>query len=318
MLILGIMCLGIFIGSRFFPAAQKEKNEALQLFCTLILIFSMGIGLGQWEGFLEELMRLGLQSFLFCLIPTVLSILFVQFLARRFMVCKGRETEACGSRDQAEAVSEAEPKGAPGGTDFMVFFALGALLAGIILGALFPRARFFALLAARSDVILYILMASVGISVGLRRGVFQQIRRYRLRIFIIPAGIVAASIAGGLLGSLLMGFPVHEGISVAGGLGWYSLAGVAIGNLAGARLGSIAFLSNLMRELLAFFLIPLLSRRFGSCACIAPAAATSEDTTLPMLIRYTDEETVILSVFNGIICSAVVPVLIACCYAHLR
>ena len=134
MLILGIMCLGIFIGSRFFPAAQKEKNEALQLFCTLILIFSMGIGLGQWEGFLEELMRLGLQSFLFCLIPTVLSILFVQFLARRFMVCKGRETATRGSRDQAEAVSETEPKGAPGGTDFMVFFALGALLAGDVRG----------------------------------------------------------------------------------------------------------------------------------------------------------------------------------------
>lgn len=48
--------------------------------------------------------------------------------------------------------------------------------------------------------------------------------------------------------------------------------------------------------------------------CIAPAGATSEDTTLPMMIRYTNEETVVLSVFNGVICSALVPFLISFCY----
>ena len=48
--------------------------------------------------------------------------------------------------------------------------------------------------------------------------------------------------------------------------------------------------------------------------CIAPAGATSEDTTLPMMIKYTDEETVVLSVLNGMICSAFVPVLISLCY----
>ena len=69
-----------------------------------------------------------------------------------------------------------------------------------------------------------------------------------------------------------------------------------------------------MREIGAFFMIPYISRHFNACTCIAPAAATSEDTTLPMLIRYTNEETVVLSVFNGIICSAAVPVLISLCY----
>ena len=37
-------------------------------------------------------------------------------------------------------------------------------------------------------------------------------------------------------------------------------------------------------------------------------------TTLPMMIRYTNEETVVLSVFNGVICSALVPFLISFCY----
>ena len=42
----------------------------------------------------------------------------------------------------------------------------------------------------------------------------------------------------------------------------------------------------------------------------APAAATSEDTTLPMLMKYTSGEVVMMAVLNGIICSAAVPVLI--------
>ena len=45
--------------------------------------------------------------------------------------------------------------------------------------------------------------------------------------------------------------------------------------------------------------------------CIAAAGATSEDTTLPMLVRYTSEETVVFAVLNGILCSALVPVLIS-------
>ena len=117
-----------------------------------------------------------------------------------------------------------------------------------------------------------------------------------------------------ILCGLLMDYPVNQAISIAGGLGWYSLAGVSISNLAGAEAGSIAFLSNLMREIGAFFMIPYISRHFNAYTCIGPAAATSEDTTLPMLMRYTNEETVVLSVFNGIICSAAVPVLISLCY----
>ena len=52
-------------------------------------------------------------------------------------------------------------------------------------------------------------------------------------------------------------------------------------------------------------------------ACIAAAGATSEDTTLPMMMKYTDEESVVLSVLNGAICSVLVPVLINACYRFL-
>ena len=61
---IAIMILGIGAG-RFFPVKYKAINEKLQLCCTLLLIFSMGAGLGQREGFFSELLFLGMQSFLF-------------------------------------------------------------------------------------------------------------------------------------------------------------------------------------------------------------------------------------------------------------
>ena len=129
-------------------------------------------------------------------------------------------------------------------------------------------------------------MLSVGVSVGMRRGLLAIIRHCHVKILVIHAGIIAGS-----------------------------LAGAAVSRLAGPEIGSIAFLASLLRELFSFFLIPFLARGLnGGWTAIAPAAATSEDTTLPMLIRYTNEETAVFAVVNGILCSAVVPVIIALCY----
>lgn len=196
----------------------------------------------------------------------------------------------------------------------MVILALLALFAGIACGLSEAGASVLSLLTSHVDIILCLLMFLVGISVGLHRGLLANLRKYHIRIFIIPAGVVAGSLAGGMLCGLVTPFTMGESTAVACGLGWYSLTGVTLGNLAGAQVGSIAFLSNLMREIFSFFCIPILSRRLNSYSCIASAGATSEDTTLPMMIKYTDEETVVLSVINGVICSALVPVLISVCY----
>lgn len=200
----------------------------------------------------------------------------------------------------------------------MVYLAVAALAAGVACGmAGLDQNAAVGLITDNKDLILYMLMFLVGISIGLNKGIIGRIREYHIKIFVIPAGIIAGSLLGGIVSGLLTGIPLNESAAIAGGLGWYSLSGVAIGNLAGAQAGSLAFLSNLLREIFSFFSIPFLSRRFNYYTCIAPAGATSEDTTLPMMIKYTDEETVVLSVFNGVICSAVVPFLISFSYQIL-
>jgi uncharacterized membrane protein YbjE (DUF340 family) len=196
----------------------------------------------------------------------------------------------------------------------VVVGAMIALTLGIALGVSGFDIPWIDFVVQNADAVLYLLMFLVGISVGLNRGIFKQMRGYGVKLVYIIAGTVLGSILGGLLTGLLTDLSLAEGAAIASGLGWYSLSGVMLTEMAGAQLGSVAFLSNLMREIFSFFIIPWIARHLNYESCIAPAGATSEDTTLPMMIRYTDEPTVVLSVLHGMICSALVPVLIRLCY----
>lgn len=193
----------------------------------------------------------------------------------------------------------------------IVILTIFSLFAGLACGFLGLGETVFAALGNNTDWILYVLMLCVGIMIGMREGIAKKIREYHVRIFLIPAGIIAGSVLGGMLCAMILKMPVEQGAAIAGGMGWYSLAGATISSLCGAEAGSIAFLSNLMREIFSFFIIPFLAVKLNDYTCIAPAGATSEDTTLPMMLKYTNEETVVLSVLNGMICSFFVPILIA-------
>ena len=83
--ILIIMCIGILIGRLAFLRRLKKKNESVSLLCTFVLIFSMGVTLGEKENFFEELSSLGITSFLFFFIPTLLSVVLVYYLTQRSM-----------------------------------------------------------------------------------------------------------------------------------------------------------------------------------------------------------------------------------------
>lgn len=192
----------------------------------------------------------------------------------------------------------------------MVYIAIICLILGIISGQWMLNDETISFLTTHSEYVLYILMITVGISIGLNKQVFHKIKEYHFKILIIPIGTIVATIIGGYIASFLLGMDIKHGIAVASGLGWYSLSGVMITNLVGVRLGTIAFLSNLLREIISFIIIPFVVKHFNKYTAIAPAGATSEDTTLPMLIKYTSEDVVVMAVIHGVICSAMVPILI--------
>ncbi len=91
--VLIVMCLGIIAGRFIIPNSAKKWSELMSLICTFILILSMGIKLGKNENFLSDLSTLGLSSLLFFLIPTVLSIIIVFILTKKFMIKKNTAQE---------------------------------------------------------------------------------------------------------------------------------------------------------------------------------------------------------------------------------
>lgn len=199
----------------------------------------------------------------------------------------------------------------------MALLALFCLAAGTACGLWVFDPELSAWLTGHSELVLYLLMFLVGISVGMGKDVFRKVRAYRLRALLLPLGVTAASVAAGFLCGPLPGLSLAEKVCVASGMGWYSLTGVMLTGLSGARAGAVGFLANLLRELLAFLTVPWVAKHLDRCTAIAPAGATSEDTTLAILIRCAGEETAVLAVINGVLCSAAVPFLIRFFYSVL-
>lgn len=83
--ILIVMGLGILAGKIIVPKKMKSINEKMQVASTLLLIFTLGITLGKRENFLSELSSLGMESAIFCIVPTIFSIIMVYVLTKKFM-----------------------------------------------------------------------------------------------------------------------------------------------------------------------------------------------------------------------------------------
>ena len=197
----------------------------------------------------------------------------------------------------------------------MAIVAIACLVAGVFCGLHVFPADWAVWLSAHSEWVLWVLMFSVGISVGGNKQVFGKVREYHVKILIIPTGVIVASALSGAVCAWILRYPMGLSLAIATGMGWYSLSGVMLTDLAGAHAGAVAFLSNLMREIFSFLFIPTLAKKFNYYTCIASAGATSEDTTLPMMVKYTSEDVVVMSVFSGFLCSCAVPVLIRFFYA---
>lgn len=192
----------------------------------------------------------------------------------------------------------------------MIYIAVSALALGIIVGQNLFSTEYQYIFNEIVDYSLYILMFSVGISVGMNETILEKIKKYNPTILLVPIGVIIGSLMGGIVCSWLLDMDLIHSLAISASMGWYSLAGVMLESLVDAQIGTIAFLSSLMREFLAFIMIPILVKYLNSYAAIAAAGATSEDTTLPMLIKYSSEEYIIISVINGVLCSVAVPILI--------
>jgi uncharacterized membrane protein YbjE (DUF340 family) len=187
---------------------------------------------------------------------------------------------------------------------------IASVLLGIIVGKMGILAGFIQYIDLISTLALNLLLFSVGIELGRNKEIWQRLANYGWRIILIPLGVALGTLLGSAFISQAIDLPVNQALAVGAGFGWYSLSGVLLNELVSPELGTIAFLSNVFRELLAVIIIPLVALKFGSLTAVAPGGATSMDTTLPFVNKAAGADIALMAFISGATLTALVPILV--------
>lgn len=164
--------------------------------------------------------------------------------------------------------------------------------------------------------VLYLLMFQVGLSIGSDKKLKDILRSIRPKLLLVPlATIIGTLSASALVSLLLTRWSVFDCMAVGSGFAYYSLSSILITQLKEAslgvqlatELGTIALMANIIREIMALLGAPLYVKYFGRLAPICVGGATTMDTTLPIITRYSGNDMVFVSIFHGILVDFTVP-----------
>lgn len=166
-----------------------------------------------------------------------------------------------------------------------------------------------------TTIALNILILFVGIDIGMNKHIFKDVKKHGLLLLLVPASIVLGSLLGSLISGLLVDYDQNISMAIGAGYGWYSLSGILLTKLHNAEIGAVSFMTNVFREIFAIVSIPFIAKYLNHPTAIAPAGAASMDTMLPIVSRFTSPEIVVISFFNGVVLSSLVPILVPFFYA---
>ncbi len=263
--------------------------EALVYFILALL----GLGLGQMEGLADQLSGMAVQ------VLVLVAVLFLANMAGLWLF----------HRWQPMAPAEGEAGGNPGyrrlflaGLKPMLAVLVG-LLAGYYLLPPLPMAETVATGA------LMLLLFFIGLQLRNAGLSLRKLLMNRQGLGIALALTVSSLIAGALLIPVLA-LPWHDVLALASGFGWYSLSGIVIGDALGPAWGGVAFLNDVIREIIALAIIPLLISSRPAMA-IGYGGATAMDFTLPVIRSSGGLACVPVAIASGFLLSFLSPVLMA-------
>ena len=159
--------------------------------------------------------------------------------------------------------------------------------------------------------VLFALMFQVGMGIG---------SDSRLReILLVPCATIVGTIAASAAVSLLLvRWSLPQVLAVGCGFGYYSLSSILIASVGEASMGAqvaaelatIALMANIFREIFTLLLSPLMVRWFSPLAPICAGGATTMDTSLPVITRFSGREWVFVSIAHGMVVDFSVPFLV--------
>ncbi|OEF86751.1 lysine exporter LysO family protein [Vibrio splendidus] len=158
-----------------------------------------------------------------------------------------------------------------------------------------------------SEWILFVLLFFIGIQLRNSGLTLRQILLNKHGM-VIAITIIITSMLGGIIAAYILDIPLFKALAMSSGFGWYSLAGILMGDAFGPVYGGASFMLELLRELVALVLIPVLIRSYP-CTSIGYAGATAMDFTLPVIQTTGGVRCVPIAIVSGFILSLLVPIL---------
>lgn len=321
------------VKSNIIPMKSVRLIDTSLAVCLYALLFFMGVRTGLIEDFWSQVGSIGglaASGALLASAGSIAAVVSATIIARRANTrwekaktevtvksLDGQKVTTAQYGSQYSYKQDSEISENYAGKSFFLHFIeplklISLVVSGVIASSFTPLFNWFN--DEIANWLLYVLLFLVGAQM-------IQGSRNMLGILKNPISIVLPfiTIIGSFLGGslLVLFFPLElgESLAVVSGLGWYSLSGVLITNLGDPILGSVAFLSNLFRESIAFITIPLLASYNQKHAAISVAGATSMDITLPILDRSCGADYAALALAHGIVLTILVPFLVPIVYS---
>ncbi len=316
--------LGYFLGAKL----RNKKNKLawtgkVQTVALMILVLLMGMRMGSNEEVTNNLGTIGVSALFMTVVILAFCVLGL-FIARRLMrfdKC-GRLQQNKDSTKNDESSKASCENGAKendnneggGSTPLKIIIAVAL---GMAIGFFVIRRVFADNIGVFDELCgigimfgLSLLLVFIGLDLGLDGTLVENFRKVGLRIFVIPLVVVISTLLGALACSLFLSLSAKECMAIGAGFGWYTLApGIIIEN-GYVTAGAVAFLHNVMRELLSIVFVPIVAKKIGYIECVGMPGAAAMDVCLPIVERSTRSEIAVYSFVSGAILSALVSVLV--------
>jgi uncharacterized membrane protein YbjE (DUF340 family) len=298
--------LGMLLARLLGPNRFVRATSLFQTAVLWTLLFFMGVNTGSIPNITGELASIGLNALL-CSLFAVLGTFVAAFLL--VLILRFRKGD-----DEPAVVPVASRKGPNPLRKLWDIFKEPLFLVAIVLAGLLSRLCTPCFDWFDDSLITYLLygmLTFVGMSLVQQHVDFRAMFSSPV-LLLLPVCTILGSWLGALFLPLCTDYGLSHSLGLVSGFGWYSLSGVLISDLGYPVLGSVSFLSNLFRESLTFFLIPLLAR-LGSrylFPAVCVAGATSMDVTLPLITNRFGSQAVGAAMFHGVVISLSAPLLI--------
>ena len=264
-----------------------------------IMLFLLGVETGSNHQLVNSLDRLGIEAAIAAALTVagsgIAALVFWHILTNKRNMKYGREN----IKERQSIWMQMKDS-----LIIVVFFAIGCIAGYTVLLPSIPeKASFY---------VLCLLMGCVGFNIGQSAEIRQHIHQLDKRLMWLPFVTVIGTLSGIALTELLITrHSLYEWLAVGSGFGYYSLSGILVTEAKGAELGTLALMTNILREIITLIGAPLIYRWFGPLAPITAGGCTTEDTTLPVISRVCGAEFVPVSIFHGLTIDFAVPFLVS-------